>query len=203
MGIFNTAFLISPEGKLRGSYFKNHLVMCGEYMPFGEWFPFIYKLVPIQGASRGREFVSFQVGDLRLAPNICFESVMPQVLVRQHNELAAKGQEPDVLVNTTNDGWFYGSPILDIHFQCAVLRAIENRKPMLIAANTGISGVIDGNGRVLERGPKRDTAIIVAEVKPDGRRSWFHTLGDWPAAACLVVSALGAVWGWRGAKTQA
>jgi apolipoprotein N-acyltransferase len=141
--------------------------------------------------------VSFQVGELRLAPNICFESVMPQVLVRQHNELAAKGEEPDVLVNATNDGWFYGSSILDIHFQCAILRAIENRKPLLIAANTGVSGVIDGNGRVRERGPKRDTAIIVAEVQPDGRRSWFHTLGDWPAGACLIATALAAIWGWR------
>jgi apolipoprotein N-acyltransferase len=197
MEVFNTALLVSPEGKLSGSYFKNHLVMCGEYMPFGEWLPIIYKYVPIHGASRGREFASFQAGDLRLAPNICFESVMPQVLVRQHNELAAKGEEPDLLVNTTNDGWFYGSSILDIHFQCAILRAIENRKPMLIAANTGVSGVIDGNGRVRERGPKRDTAIIVSEVRPDGRRSWFHTLGDWPAGACLMVSALAALWGWR------
>jgi apolipoprotein N-acyltransferase len=202
MGIFNTAFLISPDGKIAGSYFKNHLVMCGEYMPFGEWLPIIYRFVPIQGASRGREFASFQVGKLRIAPNICFESVMPQVLVRQHNELVAKGQEPDVLVNTTNDGWFYGSSILDIHFQCAVLRAIENRKPLLIAANTGISGVIDGNGSVLERGPNHDTAIIVAEVKPDGRRSWFHILGDWPAGACLLVSAVGAGWGWMRAKPQ-
>ena len=197
MEIFNTALLVSPEGRLSGSYFKNHLVMCGEYMPFGEWLPIIYKLVPIQGASRGREFASFRVGGLRLAPNICFESVMPQVLVRQHNELAAKGEEPDVLVNTTNDGWFYGSSILDIHFQCAVLRAIENRKPLLIAANTGISGVIDGNGNVLQRAPKHDTAIILAEVKPEGRQSWFHTLGDWPAGACLAVSAVAAFWGWR------
>lgn len=203
MGVFNTAFLISPEGKVGGRYFKNHLVMCGEYMPFAEWFPVIYKFVPIQGATRGREFASFQVGELRLAPNICFESVMPQLFVRQHNELAAHGKEPDVLVNTTNDGWFYGSAILDIHFQCAVLRAIENRKPFLIAANTGISGVIDGNGRVQERGPNHDTAIIVAEVKPDGRKSLFHTLGDWPAGICLLVSGIGALWGWWAAKPQA
>jgi apolipoprotein N-acyltransferase len=202
MEIFNTALLVSPEGKLSGSYFKNHLVLCGEYMPLGEWLPIIYRFVPIQGLSRGREFAAFQVGRLRLAPNICFESVMPQVMVRQHNELAAKGEEPDLLVNTTNDGWFYGSSILDIHFQCAVLRAIENRKPMLIAANTGISGVIDGNGRVLQRGPKREPAIIVAEVKPDGRRSLFHTFGDWPAGLCLAITALTAIWGWRSPGIQ-
>jgi apolipoprotein N-acyltransferase len=193
--VFNTAFLISPEGKLSGRYFKNHLVMCGEYMPFGEWLPIIYRFVPIQGLARGREFASFQVNGLRIAPNICFESVLPQLLVRQHNELAARGEEPDILINNTNDGWFYGSAILDVHFQCAILRAIENRKPFLIAANTGISGVIDGNGRVLQRGPKRKTAVIVAEVSPDGRSSLFHTLGDWPAGACLLVTLLAAIWG--------
>ncbi len=189
--VFNAAFLVSPHGELAGRYFKNHRVLCGEYMPFGEWFPIIYRFVPIQGLTAGREFASFQVGDLRLAPNICFESVQPQLLVRQHRQLAAKGEEPDVLINCTNDGWFYGSSILDIHFQCAILRAIENRKPFLIAANTGISGVIDGNGRVLQRGPTRDTAVLVADVHPDGRSSWFHTLGDWPAGACLLASVVG------------
>lgn len=202
MEVSNAAFLISPQGDLSGRYFKNHLVMCGEYMPFGEWFPAIYKLVPIQGVKRGREFVSFDIAGLKFAPNICFESVMPQVLLRQHNELASRGEEPDVLINTTNDGWFYGSSILDIHFQCAVLRAIENRKPFLIAANTGISGVIDGNGRVLQRGPTRNTAVLVAEVQPDGRQSWFHTLGDWPAGACLLVCSIAAAWGLKRAKPQ-
>ena len=93
-----------------------------------------------------------------------------------------------MLLNLTNDGWFYGSAILDLHFQGAVLRAIENRKPLVIAANTGVSGVIDGNGNVLKRGPKRDTEILVAEVRPDGRTSLFHTLGDWPAGACLLLT---------------
>jgi apolipoprotein N-acyltransferase len=196
VAIYNAAFLISPEGLLAERYFKHHLVMFGEYLPFGEWFPVFYKLAPFQPVSRGREFKSFQVAGLRLAPNICFESLVSQLLVQQHNELASRGEEPDVLINTTNDGWFYGSAILDLHFQCAVLRAIENRKPFLIAANTGVSGVIDGNGRVVERGPNHDTKVIVAEVRPDGRRSLYHTLGDWPAAACSLVTLIAVVWGW-------
>jgi apolipoprotein N-acyltransferase len=195
--IYNAAFHISPEGTLTDRYFKNHLVLCGEYMPFGEWLPWIYKLTPIQPVTRGREFKSFEVAGMRLAPNICFESLVSQLLVRQHNALTAKGEEPDVLINTTNDGWFYGSAILDLHFQCAVLRAIENRKPFLIAANTGISGAIDGNGRVLQRGPNHATAVLVAEVRPDGRQSWYHTLGDLPAALCFVASLVAVVWGLR------
>jgi apolipoprotein N-acyltransferase len=195
--VYNAAFHISPEGKLTERYFKNHLVLCGEYMPLGEWLPWIYKLTPIQPVTRGREFKSFSIAGLRLAPNICFESLVSQLLVRQHNELTARGEEPDVLLNTTNDGWFYGSAILDLHFQCAVLRAIENRKPFLIAANTGVSGVIDGNGRVQQRGPNHATAILVAEVSADGRQSWYHTLGDWPAGVSFLVSGAAVMWGMR------
>ncbi len=51
---------------------------------------------------------------------------------------------PDVLVNLTNDGWFWGSSILDLQLDCAVLRAVELRRPFLVAANTGFSAWIDG-----------------------------------------------------------
>jgi apolipoprotein N-acyltransferase len=186
--VFNAALLLSPDGKIGSRYFKKHLVMFGEYIPLGEWFPIIYQLTPMPGGlARGGEFTSFEAAGLSFAPSICFESTVPQLIRQQVNTLASKGREPAVLINTTNDGWFYGSSILDLHFQCAVLRAIENRKPFLIAANTGISGVIDGSGRVQQRGPSHDTAVLVAEVQPDGRRSLYRTLGDWPAALCAAV----------------
>jgi apolipoprotein N-acyltransferase len=196
--IYNAALLISPQGTIGSRYFKTHLVMFGEYIPLGEWFPIIYQVTPLPGGlARGREFTSFQAGGVRFAPSICFESTVPQLIRRQANELAAQGQEPDVLINTTNDGWFYGSSILDLHFQCAVLRAIENRKPFLIAANTGISGAIDGSGRILQRGPSHDTAVLVADVSPDGRMSFYRTLGDWPAGICSAVTVVALIAGVR------
>jgi apolipoprotein N-acyltransferase len=200
--ILNSALWLDPQGKLAGCYSKKHLVVCGEYLPLGDWFPALYALTPIRGTTPGDRFESFDIAGLRFAPNICFESVVPQLFVRQHRELAGRGQEPDVLLNTTNDGWFYASSILDLHFQCAILRAVENRKPFLIAANTGISGVIDGNGRVLQRGPKRATEVLVADVRPDGRASSFHTVGDWPAAACLVAMLVGLVVARRRVKSS-
>jgi apolipoprotein N-acyltransferase len=112
-------------------------------------------------------------------------------LIRQHVlQLEKQGASPDVLVNLTNDGWFHGSSILDLHLRCGIFRAIENRRPLLIAANTGISAHIDGSGRVLSRGPKRKPQILVVKVQPDGRTPLYHTLGDWPAWACLAASSL-------------
>ena len=84
----------------------------------------------------------------RIAPNICYETVLSHVIRGQVNALTAEGREPDVLINLTNDGWFWGSSELDMHLACGVFRAVECRKPLLIAANTGFSAWIDGDGRI-------------------------------------------------------
>ncbi len=193
---YNSALLSDPAGQIVGRYYKQHAVMFGEYIPFGDTFPIIYNLTPMTGGlSVGDGPKPLAVGGLRLSPSICFESVVPHLIRGHVKGLSRQGQPADVLVNVTNDGWFWGSAILDLHFRCAVFRAVENRKPTLIAANTGISAWIDGNGIVRARGPKRASAIIVAEVQPDGRTSPYHTLGDAPAwlcgIACLVLAAIG------------
>jgi apolipoprotein N-acyltransferase len=91
-----------------------------------------------------------------------------------------------LFVNVTNDGWFWGSSILDFHLACGVFRAIENRLPLVMAANTGISAFIDSNGRVISRGPRRDEAVLFAEIHPVAQTSWYQTLGDIPAGLCLL-----------------
>ncbi len=73
-----------------------------------------------------------------------------------------------------------------MHLICGVFRAVESRKPLLIAANTGFSAWIDGDGRILEQGPRRATGTILAHVAPDGRRSLYLRYGDWFAGACLA-----------------
>ena len=97
---------------------------------------------------------------------------MPHLIRHQVLELRERGEEPDVLVNLTNDGWFWGSSELDLHFMCGVFRAVECRKPLLIAANTGFSAWIDADGRVRKQGPRRSgdpaatEAVILAESRP-------------------------------------
>jgi len=100
--------------------------------------------------------------------------------------LRAQGQEPDILVNLTNDGWFWGSSELDMHLICGVFRALETRKPFLIAANTGFSAHIGPDGRIYQQGPRRDVAILVADVTRSPLRSLYLDYGIIPNT--LLVS---------------
>ncbi len=197
---FNTAVYLSASGQALGSYDKVHLVMFGEYVPFTDWFPWLRRLKPVNALNlsldHGQQPAAFDVGRVRIAPNICYESVLPHVIGNQVRALAERGQEPDVLVNLTNDGWFWGSSELDMHLVCGVFRAVECRKPFLIAANTGISAWIDANGRIVRRGPKRQPDTLLAEVVPDERGSWYLRHGDWPAGICLAACGVFAVLGW-------
>lgn len=205
---YNSAMFVDASGAWRGRYDKCHLVVFGEYVPWADHLPALWYLTPISvGVSPGAGPVVFELGGWKLAPNICYETVIPHFIRRQVNQLRRLGREPDVLVNLTNDGWFRGSSELEQHLACSVFRAVECRKPMLIAANTGISAWIDSDGRILAEGPKRDTAVLLAEPRPGRRRSWYLDHGDLPAGACLAFSALAAViglghrWvGWRRAR---
>ncbi|WP_254513402.1 apolipoprotein N-acyltransferase [Anatilimnocola floriformis] len=189
---YNVALLAAPGKGLVNRYYKMHPVMFGEFVPLTDLFPALTSLTPIgEGMSVGNEPVLMEVRDYALAPNICFESTVPHLLRQQVSHLEQENKRPiDAIVNISNDGWFKASGILDLHFRCSVFRAIENRKPVIIAANTGISAHIDGNGRVIERGPKRSPKPLVASVVPDGRRSPYHSVGDLFAWLCA-----GATWG--------
>ncbi|MBW3543717.1 MAG: apolipoprotein N-acyltransferase, partial [Planctomycetes bacterium] len=132
---------------------------------------------------------------------------------------ADKGRPVDCLVNLTNDGWFHGAAELDQHLVISAFRAVECRTPMLRAVNTGISAIIDGDGVIREpdvfidgeragrtsmrdpqtgRWHKQLSAVLVADVPLDGRRTLYVAWGDWFAATCsalcvaMVVAGLAA-----------
>jgi apolipoprotein N-acyltransferase len=195
---YNSALLANPDGQIVGRYYKMHAVMFGEYIPCADWFPILQRITPLgPGMSVGDRPTLMQVKEYALAPNICFESTVPH-LVRQQVIDLQRTKPVDVIVNVTNDGWFKGSSILDLHFRGNIFRAIENRKPMVVAANTGISAHIDGNGRVLQRGPKRAPQPLLVRVSPDGRRSPYHWIGDYPAWLCAWLTWGLAIYGvWR------
>jgi len=204
MDIFNSAVLVMREGQFSSRYDKMHLVMFGEYVPFADTFPWLQQFTPLPlSVVAGKQPEVFELGPLRMAPNICYESVLSRVVRRQVNELRRQGKEPNVLVNITNDGWYWGSSELDLHLICGVFRAVECRKPMLIAANTGFSAWIDADGRIRRRGPRHDKGIIMAEVSIDDRHSWYLTGGDWPAGICLAACAVFALVGlWKRQMTK-
>jgi apolipoprotein N-acyltransferase len=111
------------------------------------------------------------------------------------------------LVNLTNDGWFYGASELDLHLISGLFRAVELRKPMLIAANTGFSASIDACGRVLAQGGRRAEDIVLGEPRRCELASLYTRLGDVPAgiclAVCIVLAAIGGRSRWQRRRAAA
>lgn len=185
---YNSALFLDEQAQELGRYDKVHPVMFGEYVPLGKTFPWLYRLTPLPtGLDAGKTPVAVKMGQARYAANICYENTVPHLIAAQVRALKAQGAEPDVLVNLTNDGWFWGSTELDLHLANAVFRTVECRKPLVIAANTGFSASIDSCGRIAAQGPRRDSDVVVAEVSLDHRTSGYLAWGDLPAGACLLA----------------
>jgi apolipoprotein N-acyltransferase len=200
---FNAALWVSPDGKMLGYYAKQHLVMFGEYIPIATYFPAICRSLGLPNVSAGQQAASFEINDkARIAPSICFENVLPHVIRRQIQDLERQDKSPDVMVNITNDGWFRGSSISDHHFANATLTSVENRRPMLIAANTGLSAWVDGGGNRVAVTTRLKGEYIIAEPKKDGRWGLWQSVGDWPvrlvAALCFLLWIAPALFASRG-----
>jgi apolipoprotein N-acyltransferase len=197
---YNSCVLVNRGGKILGNYDKFHLVMFGEYVPFSHWFPFLKRIASITGsAEAGEGPVALEVGGVRYAPSICYETVIPHVIRHQVATLDAAGQRPDVLVNLTNDAWYWGSSELDMHLACDVFRAVETRTPLVIAANGGISASIDRHGQIRARSPRQQPDVILADVQLNraSAPTLYVRTGDWFAASCLTCCILLAIIGWK------
>jgi apolipoprotein N-acyltransferase len=188
---FNSALFLDAGGVPVGRYDKMFPVAFGETVPLADRFPILYRLTPLPaGLTAGREPLVVTVAGLRVAPTICYETALPEAIRGVVSRLATAGTRPDVLVNLTNDGWFWGSSELDMHLASGIFRAVEVRTPLVIAANTGFSAAIDGCGRLLDRGPRRATGTIRATVHPDGRTSPWLLTGPIPTVACAGLLLL-------------
>ena len=191
---FNCGLFLDAVGRPLACYDKMHPVMFGEYVPLADRFPLLYRLTPLPaGLTAGREPVTVEIAGRLVAPTICYETALPMAVRGLVRTLTAAGRRPDVLVNLTNDGWFWGSSELDMHLTAAIFRAVEVRTPIAIAANTGFSAAIDGCGRLLERGPRRATATLRARVWPDGRQSPWLVVGGlagWGAVAVVTAATV-------------
>ena len=171
----NSAYLISPQGELQGKYDKVHLVPFGEYVPLKRFLPFIHKLVAQVGDFKpGLRGNTLPWKNHALGMLICYEAIFPE-LARAMVQNGA-----DLLVNITNDAWFGRTGAAYQHFSMAVFRAVENRRVLVRAANTGISGFIDANGRELETTALFKQAVIARNVALLKVRSLYSRWGDWP-----------------------
>jgi apolipoprotein N-acyltransferase len=185
---YNATLLIDSKGNLRDRYYKMHPVMFGEYVPFGDIFPWLYRLTPLpQGLSIGKSPSSFEIKGFRISPSVCFESSVPHLIRGHVAELGDQGVEPDLLVNVSDDGWFWGSAILDFQLAGAVFRAVELRRPFLVSANAGISALIDSRGRIVQQGRRRNDQALLADVPQDRQTSVYLRTGDLSSGLCLAA----------------
>jgi apolipoprotein N-acyltransferase len=176
---YNSAILFSPAGKVRDIYRKRHLVMFGEYIPLGNQFPWLYDLLPIgPGLAAGNSVLIFEIDGVIFVPNICFESTVPHLVRNMMQQSNTHGRRGDVMLNLTNDGWFWGSAILDLHLRCNIMRAVEMRRPNLVAANTGISAWITPTGEIAEQQAKRKDGFVIAQVGKATYDSVYMRFGD-------------------------
>ena len=179
----NSAVLLDKGGENIYEYDKIHLVPFGEYVPLRSILFFIDKLVVgigdyIPGEEYQRAYTDFgSFGTL-----ICYEIIFPG-LVRKF--FTGGG---DFIVTITNDAWFGRTAGPYQHFSMAAFRAIENRKPVIRAANTGISGFIDSNGRILAATPLFQRLILSDEVKTDRTLTFYTKYGDLFSYLCIVMS---------------
>jgi apolipoprotein N-acyltransferase len=156
---YNSAFFFSPKGDILDVYDKQHLVPFGEYIPFGNifkrWIPYLGELGTFDAGVQSKLFV---LPSSKLAPNICYEAVFPG-LVRKGVKSGA-----DVIVNLTNDGWYLKTGAPAQHYAVNVYRALENKVPVVRAANTGISAIIDAYGRPISKSQLMEKDCLVGYV---------------------------------------
>lgn len=182
-GVWNSLLVIDNAGAIVATYDKVHLVPLGEYIPFHK------QLAPVSGfIGRGsfEEGLSRATLDLprlpSFSPIICYEVIFPAAVT-------GPGARPRWLLNVTNDAWFGLSSGPYQHLASARLRAVEEGLPMIRAANTGVSAVIDAYGRVLEALDMQQEGIIDHRIPAAREATPYGRWGDGALLALLLLAA--------------
>jgi apolipoprotein N-acyltransferase len=180
---YNSAFLIAEDGEVKGKYNKIHLVPYGEYVPLKEFFPFIEKMVVgIGDFSPGETVRVLSFSEKSFGTLICYEIIFPDLVRKFANNGA------NFLVNITNDAWFGKTGAPYQHLSMAVFRAIENRRFIARAANTGISAFIDSRGKIFEQTKLFTQETLTGNIYVKTQKTFYTRAGDLFAILCLGVS---------------
>jgi len=172
----------------RRFYYKVHLVPFGEYLPLRDWLADVLNFLPVPQAD-------FSAGNLQqplltaagypVGSSICYEIAFGEQLIRALPEAA-------FLVNVSNDAWFGDSLAPHQHLEMARMRARETERYVLRATNTGISAIIDADGRLLVQSKQARTETISADLQPRGGATPYVRWGNWPVViACSLVLLAG------------
>jgi apolipoprotein N-acyltransferase len=183
---YNSSFLIDPDGKVVGTYKKTHLVPFGEYVPFEKQLYFVTPIVKSDFAA-GPGVNVLPMGSHPLTTMICYEAVFPDLA------LDAVRAGSQLLTTITNDAWYELSSAPHQHFEMARVRAIEQGRYLVRAANTGISGIVDPYGRVTQRSELFQPAVFAADIRLLSDRTLYARIGNLFAYACVLVTVLPAL----------
>jgi apolipoprotein N-acyltransferase len=184
----NAAGMFLPDGSTSPVYAKRHLVPFGERMPFQYLIPGLGRLDLGQAEwTPGRERMLLPSAAGPFSSLVCFESIFPD-LARGDVRAGARW-----LVNVTNDEWFGNSAALYQHAAMAVFRAVENHVPLARCANTGLTLIADGNGRVERRLPVFRPAFLSGRLARPGPPTLYGKIGDWPGWLSLLLVAAFAI----------
>lgn len=183
---YNAIHVVGDDGTILGTYDKVHLVPFGEYLPFGDLLQRfgLRQFVHVPGGfEAGTRRAALSVRGLpKAAPLICYEAIFP-------GEVVPPGERPGLMLNVTNDAWFGLTPGPHQHFAQARLRAVEEGMPLVRAANTGISAVVDPYGRITASLPLGVEGILDASLPEAAVSTIYARFGDAFFAVLVVCFA--------------
>ena len=188
---YNSVYVIDHDGNILSVYDKLHLVPFGEYLPFQSLMEKLgfEQLTKVQGG-----FIPGVVRETMKIPNaprvlplICYEAIFPDTVARREDR-------PGWIVNLTNDGWFGISTGPHQHFEQARMRSVEQGLPLVRAANTGISAVIDPVGRVAARLGLGIEGVLDSSLPVALPPTFYARFGDIPAAIMVAIGFLFVIW---------
>jgi apolipoprotein N-acyltransferase len=184
---YNSVYVIDSDGSIRSIYDKVHLVPFGEYLPFQgvlERLGLIQLTKVVGGFLSGDRRRAIDVaGAPKMLPLICYEAIFPGAAV-------PRGERPGWMINVTNDGWFGISSGPYQHFQQARVLAIAEGLPLVRAANTGISAVIDPVGRIVNSLPLGIEGVLDARLPTAIEPTVYSNYGSYIPIFALAVSLI-------------
>jgi apolipoprotein N-acyltransferase len=187
--LYNSASFYNPDGSYAGRYDKMHLVPFGEYTPYKPLFFFVGHLLDDLVFVPGTERTLFSVGDKKYGVFICYESIFGDDL----RQFARSGAQ--ALINISDDGWYGDTSAPWEHLDMVRMRAIENRRWIVRATNTGITAVIDPLGRITATVPRHVRTSVQVAFGYRSDLTFYSEHGDWFGWLCVLVTVALLVYG--------
>ncbi len=181
----NSVFLAGEDGMIREVYDKNLLIPWAESVPFAGVLPTASLFPHAEEFLRATTVTVLTFAGWRIATPICYEAIRPEFVRRMMRETS-----PHLLVTLANDAWFGDSQEPWLHLGLAQLRAIEHRRWLVRATNSGVSAVVDPAGRIVARTGLLTRESLIATVHPLAGKTIYAGAGEWPGWLSLGVVML-------------